>query len=200
MADQDVPARPPPLEGLDSVNNTTSPNLKSLLSPTQSDDPGTARPDPTVDDDWRSSVTPSDVGEVDVRFSNVPLSSAASVVTLRSEDSAESSSSRSRKERRNTVAFDFHTPRSPTLASGQSQKRPTSGSSVASAGSLPFMLQRLDMHKSTDERDRKSKRQSQMLIKEEFHRVHEKEVVTETTTSSAIDWGTCWLKSDMCVR
>lgn len=185
----DAPARPPSLKGLDALPESSPGNLDDLLSPTLND-PGTARPTlPPLD--ARDSMTPTELADAQVRFSNVPLSTAVSTATLDDASSRKSISSwtsrASRDGRRNTVAFESSG--SSTLVSPTSSKRPMSGDSAQSSGSLPFMLQRLDLQKAKNEDERKSRRQSQMILQNEFAKVHEQQIEIEKPAGPAIDWG-----------
>lgn len=187
MSSEDAPARPPSLKGLDSLSEFSPVNLDDLLSPTPSEDPGTARQAVSTIDS-RDSVTPSELADVPLRFSNVPLSATGSTMTMGSDGSRKSASSlASRDGRRNTVAF--ASSGSSTLASPTLLKRPTSGDSTHSSGSVPFMLQRLDLQKVRNEDEKKSRRQSQQILQGEFARVQEKQAEVEVPSGSTIDWG-----------
>jgi hypothetical protein len=188
--------------------------LDSLLSPAPSDsEPHNALRDSGADSDAasRDSLVAlaldddnADAGEgaqtleTDLRFSTIPLSARPSSATLSGaggSDDGDGDSLRglppaspTRDRRRTTVHL--ASARSSTLAGESVRARSASGSSVtsASAGGLPFLLRGLDLQKvPLDGAGSGSARGSRHDLKEEFNRIHERDLQSDKS-HAAIDW------------
>lgn len=172
-----------------STVTTSQSTLDSLFSPTSEHTP------------LRESVAVSDTTDDDAGFSTVALSARQSLESSRLSLGSNTSES-AKDDRRRTIALDSSDVA--TLVnpeeSRQQHKKSASVSTILSANNVPFLLSRLDLQKAQDEDSvdsRRSSRDSQQKLQEEFNRVqNDVHVATPTVAEDSIDWGMFMLFSN----
>ncbi|CCM01156.1 uncharacterized protein FIBRA_03204 [Fibroporia radiculosa] len=174
---EDNPLTPKPL------GTVSSPTLDALLSPT---DPEARFPTP-------ASIAASDAIDDDAHFSTVTLSSARqsldSTISLTSIDSVHQMGDRRQTINLSSALDDAN---ALVIEPPSGHKKSASTSTILSGSNVPFMLSHIERENAEGEEDqnlKRSSRQSQQRIHEEFSRKHDDlQRQSEDNEESTVDW------------